>query len=312
MQAGVLNPENFGDILRTVANKRRQGTLDLTLGESKESIVFNGGKIVEVVSAAASPVQELALRLQQAGAIVDHEALGLVRGYGEMFRAITFHQELSGERLRQIVRHRVLARLFALSSVSGAYFNFRTELSDYDREYAPAISVGQLLLDIAACAETEKRFASVFPPNANLVAVAAGDEPLSDEERTMHNACLEVGSVENVLARSLLCDFYARESLLELHERGLIEITSEAAQIKSVQEDFKSDIIVEEIPATVSRIEIPKSVVAAVNAEGGVAIGLERRSGIPMENWVLWTFAALTLLIVPVFVWRDIFLFFNR
>lgn len=310
MQAGVLNPGNFGEVLRAIASKRRQGTLDLTIGENKESIVFNGGKIVEVISAENSAIVELAQRLQQAGALVDSAALALVRGYGELFRAVTFHEELSGERLRQIVRHRVLARLFALSSTSGAYFNFRTELADYDREYAPAISVGQLLLDVAACVDTEKRFAAVFEKGCILNAVPAGDEPLSDEERTMLRACLEPGSVESVLARSLLCDFYAREALLALHERGLIELTSGAAVSASTTMVAPlTDMIVEEIVTQASNQPI-SSGVAAISAEGGLALSIERKTSVSVESWVLWGFAALTLLIVPFFLWRDLFRFF--
>ena len=311
MQAGVLNPDNFGDILRTVASKRRQGTLDLTIGESKESIVFNGGKIVEVISGANSTVEELSQRLQQAGALVDPAALALVRGYGELFRAVTFHEELSGNRLRQIVRHRVLARLFALSSVSGAYFNFRTELADYDREYTTSISVGQLLLDVAACVETEKRFSAVFEPGSILSSMPVGDEPLSDEERTMINACLEPGSVESVLERSLLCDFYAREALLALHERGLIEIAIPAQFSKGVDAiAIPAEIVVEEIVAQPIGEKIGSGLVAAVSAEGGLALGIERRARVSVESWVLWGFAALTLVIVPFLLWRDLFSFF--
>ena len=310
MQAGILNPDNFGDVLRTVATKRRQGTLELTIADAKESIVFNAGKIVEVISASTPPVLELTERLKQAGALVDPAALALVRGYGELFRAVTFHEELSGNRLRQIVRHRILARLFAFSATSGAYFNFRSELAEYDREYAAAISVGQLLLDIAACLETEKRFAAVFEKKCIISSVAAGDEPLSEEEGTMHSVCREPGSLEDVMQRSLLCDFYAREALLALYERGLVEI-SEAAKdiIEPLSKALPSEIVVEEI-ATSGEVENVSAVVAGMSVGGGMVLGVGKRSEVSLESYVLWGFALLTLVIVPFFLWRDLFRFF--
>ena len=310
MQAGVLNPDNFGDVLRTIATKRRQGTLDLTIGDAKESIVFNAGKIVEVISAQTPPVVELSDRLRQAGAIIDPAALELVRGYGELFRAVTFHEELSGARLRQIVRQRVLARLFTLSATVGAYFTFRSEIADYDREYAASISVGQLLLDIAADAETEKRFNSVFANDCMLSSVAAGDEPLSEEETTIHGVCLQPGRLQSVLDRSLLCDFCAREALLALHERGLIEIVTVASKSSEVAEVVLPDEIVVEEIVTAAEADKSATIVAAVSTAGGVVIGIGRRAEVSIESWVLWGFAALTLLILPLWLWRDLFRFF--
>ena len=225
MESGVLTVENFPVLLRGISQKRRQGVLEITQGEKVARIVFVQGKVVELVHDNLAPAQELALRFREAEIIPPGEDRR-EESYRDLFLALQRARPgaVSEPTFKRAVKHRIIDCLLRLKLDSGAYYEFSMQMVNYEREYAPLLSVGQILLDMVDFQNVAGEFKSQFPECAVISPRGAEEGGLSEDEKTICSALGDGLDLARLRARSLLSCYSFESSMLSLSRRGVISV----------------------------------------------------------------------------------------
>ena len=232
METGVINEESLSNILRSISQRKKNGVLEINLAEQQISVLFAKGKVVEIVRAGLTPAEEVVQILKRAG-WAPAQAQVPAANYGEAFGALKSMQlprgPISEDLFRRVVKHRVLDQLYQLDMGAGAYYTFKVQMVESDKDFAPGISSGQILLDLVSLKQDAARFAEAFPAGVS-VSCAEDAGGLSEEDEVVWNE-LAGGSlsVEQLSARAMLSRFHFQDVLLGMIERGAIT-TSQAGE----------------------------------------------------------------------------------
>lgn len=226
MLSGVVSSENLAQVLRSISQKRKQGVLEITLGDKAIQLLFVAGKIVDAYQSPQIAVHEVLETLAAAGVLPD----GFIyRGtnYQDLFSAL----ELAGCALDQdefkvVLSQRVLDVLYGLQLDSGAFYSFKVQMIEHEPELMPSISVGQLLLDFVALEDDEDRFLEAFPADF-FVVLEDEVEALTIEEGFLLHALQNHHYVSELQSASMLSRFHFRECLFSLLNRGAIDVRPE-------------------------------------------------------------------------------------
>lgn len=241
MESGVINRENLSSIFRAVSQRRRQGEFQIVQGEEQTKILFFQGKIVEVINNAKLPAMEVAELLDRAG-LITLPAGSNFETYAALFdklNSLSAGEPVDEVLFKRAIKHRVLNGIYALEALSGAYYTFKVQMVDYERDFAPSISVGQVLLDLVALANEAGRFNSTFAPSVVVQPGQAPDQPLSDDEKIVVELIGAGLSVEELRSRALLSRYHFQDVLLGLLDRGVIAVQAAPVQ-KSVADKLTS------------------------------------------------------------------------
>ena len=65
MQSGIISSENIAQVLRTIAQKRQNGSLDITQAEDKSILIFSNGKIVDAYLESENVLARAARRMDK-------------------------------------------------------------------------------------------------------------------------------------------------------------------------------------------------------------------------------------------------------
>ncbi|RIL08469.1 MAG: hypothetical protein DCC75_08820, partial [Proteobacteria bacterium] len=148
MDTGALTQESLSGIFRAISQRRRQGVLEIEHPVAPTQIYFVQGKVAEVRRGGRSPVMEVCQAIIRAGLLAELPNDPL-HSYEELLRHLAVSGSgVGGDRLRMIIKHRVLDGLYSINLDGGAYYNFKVLMVDCEREFAPMISIGQVLLDL--------------------------------------------------------------------------------------------------------------------------------------------------------------------
>lgn len=229
METGIVHNDGFSQLLRTLAQRRRQGCLEVALPDGKILISFVTGRIVEVVKNDLSPVVEVWTMLSQAGYFHGELEAGWEGSYSELLAQSNVSELLTSEMLKSAVSVRILNHLYALERVPTGLFAFQSQMVDYDVDYCPSISVGQLLLDLVQLETDNEKFLSLFP-EGNMISAIHGEisASMNVEEGVVFDLVQAPVSLESLRNSAILSEYSLREALLKLHERGLIEVVEPA------------------------------------------------------------------------------------
>lgn len=237
MYQGVISKDNFGEVLRGISQKRRHGLLEITRPQGTTTLCFSGGKIVDVLDGEKTPLQNVVERLQRGGVVTEDFKIEGEETYQELLISLQEQQvggeELTPQTFKRIVKHAVLDQLYSLDLSVGAFYTFRIEMVESDREYSPAVSIGQLLLDLVALEadllQCEEKF-----PSQTLVSLApsTGQEMNSEEEQVLLGLLSVPISRVDLLRRSLLSLYSFCDALLSLHRRQLVVPTNPAPDLQ--------------------------------------------------------------------------------
>jgi hypothetical protein len=209
--------------------------LEIVAGPDKVNILFASGRIVDAFPPDESPLIGVAARLVEGGVIsLDPEgvvsAISESSGEGEEgYKALFLYLNSSGETFveqevfRTAVQQTIIDRLYSLKLGNGAYYTFRMQMVDYDRDLSPSISVGQLLLDLVAVEADFGRFESLFG-SSGILELSDGDEGNASENEKRLLDAIRTGrsTIKRAQATSLLSRFAFTEALLALHDRGVV------------------------------------------------------------------------------------------
>lgn len=222
METGVVSSENISNLLRGISQRRRQGTLEINYPDTKFQIFFVQGKVVDLAQQGVSKVSEIIQCLKDAG-YLDPSLNVSAQSYTELFKNLEAQQvAVQQDLFSLVVKHRILDRFYALDMSHGAYYTFDVQMIEYDRDFCPSISVGQLLLDLVAMNTDAPRFNSLFGEDVIVVRSDVGSSALSEEEQVLMHHIEDGIRIADLRRRSLLSRYHFQEALLALHERGLI------------------------------------------------------------------------------------------
>ena len=241
METGVLTADSLSDVLRKTSQRKRNGVLDIQLQNETLMVAFVGGRAVEVFKNQAMPALEVVERLVAAELVPEEvwQDQETWQGSYESFMRYAQQQDwgvgLDPARVKEIIQHRVLDMLYSIPVDTGAVFSFGGRLPEYDRQFCPQISLGQLLLDLVDLEEYVTRCESLFSGDRLIVRVDDESDYLSDEEGLVLQSIREGCRLNELRRRTGLSIYAFCENLLELHEVGSV-----AAQ------DLEPDIALDE------------------------------------------------------------------
>jgi len=321
METGVLNEESLSSIFRAAAQRRRNGVLEITYPDRVFNIYFNKGKVVEAYQAGVNAVDSIVVLLKAAGYLPQGFTTTAL-GYNELFLACADLPPLKGiiteVLFRRVVKHRVLNELYSLELQGGAYYTFRMQMVESDKDFSPSISTGQILLDFVSLATDRERFVTMFGPDT-LVFKGQFGEGLSEEETVIFEELspFQEGSeakgrrVAELHRFTMLSRFSLQDTLLGMYERGaiathdgVVALSPVSAEMGSVQEDASNSEVLEGAAVSkVSRLslitQLPK-VIAHTLSDANQAL---------LKSEFVPTFFSMILLlaafVLPVFFWFD-------
>lgn len=331
MQSGVLNKDNLSNVFRGLSQRRQQGTMEINLQDGVVKLLFVQGKIVEVIENDRKPSDEVA-EILVAAERVPAGTVGTGEPYRDLFNRLTAEmaapERLNEEIFKQAIRRRILDKLYGLQLGGGAYFSFKVEMVEHDRDLAPQISIGQLLLDYVALDTDGAQFGELFPPEyvVELGMGVSSSAGLSEEEAVIFELIKGEGrSVEDLTRFSLLSRYHIQEALLAMHKAGLIKVGETGAEVPmdgdldaSIDSIFEAETgMSAPVGAAAPAPEAPRAApTAAVKA---AAVEAKARPGISSmllhSRWVplgLVVVSLLSVVLLPMVWWRETFAFFMR
>jgi hypothetical protein len=323
MHQGVINRENFGEICRQISQKRKHGTLEITLPDRLYKISFGAGKIVEVIDGPANPLEEIISILKHGNLLPPSFVLTTEETYKDL--ALTLAEVGTGideKLLKRVARHRVFDKLYSLDLQVGAFYTFRVEMVDIDREFSPSISVGQLLLDLVALDNDRASVREIFG-EGGVVRTDEDPDTLSEEEAIIYDALTTRLPVDRLRMRSMVSEYHFNDALLALHKRNLVEPSFAAqeaaaaaerdlfAALDSMGEEFSQGVSqILGAPSEVSPLD--EDVFADEPAPEEVPLksrlnqlSLELTTVTWIPHLVVWCFILLAVL-SPLFFWADV------
>lgn len=212
--------EDFTQNLRSLSQKRKQGTLELNIADKQAHILFVAGKVVEFFYFGSNPVIELAQNLLQAGFITNSDLQGAwSQSYSQLYTNIS--AKIDPETFRLAIKHRVLNHLYRLNQTIINAQSFKTQMIDLDKQFSPSISIGQLLLDFVALSDDAENFNATFRSEEIILKVK--DHPSLTAEEKLICTCLgSENKLEVLQTKSLLSTYHFREALISLLQKGVI------------------------------------------------------------------------------------------
>jgi hypothetical protein len=254
MLSGVLTQESMVEVLRSISQRRRQGTLEIRYAERAMRILFVQGKIAEVLEQGVNPAQEL-LRRFRAASICPAGFSSDAQDYAGLWRNIEAdpicQNRLSRKEYCEAIKHRVLDKLYAMDLATEAFFEFSTTHFEVDKTYLPNISVGQLLLDFVAIKEERERFINIFGANPQVQSAEMDTVGLSSDEQRLLELSAQPISVQKLKDCSLLSVLALEEALLHLHEEGAVQILHDKPVLSS--SEFLDDKLLDGLDASIDQ-----------------------------------------------------------
>ena len=329
MQSGVLDTETLPNVLRDLSQKRKQGVLEIRTAQSKVSVCFILGKIVDVVRGDTPPCRDLVARLVDAGAIPDDLELSSASGYTDLLARLKRTpdgQFLNEEIFSRALRHLVLDKVYELATQGGTSFHFKSQMVECDRSIVPSLSVGQILLDMVSLTSDRAKFESMVPPGHLIFRIGSGaDRSLSEEEEIVFEMAREGLTREELCRRSLLSRYHLQDALIALVEHGLIKVVDPKSAALSEDLDQSSLAVDPELQSSKSReprressasshsMQVAPSSAHAPVVESKYSLrklnlALLHSDNIPRV--VLYGFL-VSAIIIPLFMWRDVILRFK-
>lgn len=238
MHTGTVTPDNLSQILRGISQRRQSGVLDITFPDKSFHVIFVGGKIVEALSSEQNQWQDLIHRLITAQVISDTPSDLEPNSYKDILIWLDENSSLvstpvNEQDFRRLVKHRVLDSLYSFSLEDQAQYNFKMNVSEYDKDFCPLISVGQFLLDSVSLEAESERFARLFPLGSKVIRLDSSGITLTEDESILYNLIGNGTAIEVLSAKSFLSRYALQSSFLAMHERALIEVEVAGQEVNS-------------------------------------------------------------------------------
>lgn len=241
MQTGLINPDNLSAALRAISQKRRHGVFTTQFNGKSMQVFFVQGKVVDVREPEVNSAHDLEAWLRRAGAIAATAVPINANSYDGLFHVLEATGSASLEQFKSAVRHRILDKLYELGEVEGGFFSFEAKMVEYEDQYCPSISVGQVLLDLVALKSDTARFLEGYPDDLKLIQTELGGVSLTFEEHRLYDLCPSPRSVAELRKVSLLSRYTFQDTLGALCERGFL-ISADLAPAENKLDEEADDV----------------------------------------------------------------------
>jgi hypothetical protein len=328
MQVGIINQENFPQILRAISQRRRHGILELHVGERILEISFYQGKIIDVMRDKQTLYKQIADRLVARDSLLEGAWLTADITADQLLeQSQILGFDLDSGTLKKMWLQRALENLYAIDVHSGSYYNFRVEFVATPASDAVSISVGQLLLDLVGYHEAHGAFVERCPEDLVLCRGLPAEREYSFEEHDLIWLVDGQLTIAELRERSMLNRLTFEETITSLLQEQILapsEGTEKAATKPSLFDiDASLDACIDQALRTTPAVDLPQALVRQIwsekQANAAIApqaarqfsfdvIGaLERANArvlsFPHTPDVVYLIFLVTALIVPWFFW---------
>ncbi|NLF24534.1 MAG: DUF4388 domain-containing protein [Deltaproteobacteria bacterium] len=232
MLSGVLNDDNFAEVLRTLSQRRSSGVLELTCPNGMVQISFAQGKIVDARESWCNCFEVLRSKIRAAGYELPSQA-DSIESYAELLPILP-EQSLSPDLFKLVVKYHILEVLYRLDLKHPVPYEFRPRAAVKREECSPSLSTGQLLLDLASKEQVQAEFNQHFKMNERVSCTDIAAQYQCREEELVYQLLVKPLVLEDLLRVSLLGVYQTQSVLLALYQRGLVK--SEEFPQKSAQD----------------------------------------------------------------------------
>lgn len=313
MNLGVLNEETLSATFREISQRRRSGVLVIAMRDGPVRVFFHHGKIVEALVEGMPATLDVAASLERAGLAVFPEDYG-VGSYGELFRDLSTEHygrvEVSPDLFRRVVKHRILDRMYQLDLQQGARFEFNPEFAEIERDYSPAIPIGQFLLDLVALKVDGPTFEERVPPDA---IISSSDLPegtsFTEDEQIVFDLIGDGVKREYLFAKTMLSRFHFQDAVLAMLNQGIISVGTATPDISELAGAVDSAI--DSAFGTVETPPAPKPQPLVINTQRTVVpsktkqIG-ERLLASALVPEIVALSVVVAAIVAPWFFWGEI------
>lgn len=230
METGVVSSENFTEQLQGISQKKRGGLLELHFQNSRATIYFSGGKIVEVNINNESPVLTTLNWLQAGGLVSDTLHADKDSTYESLWNSIISDSVGSLlcplEIYKEVIVSRILDAIYMLPLMSGGHSSFLVQGFDKDARFQPLISVSQVLLDLDSL-RSEEGLYEISAENELVRCNDIPDDSTNDEKAILRCAASPIAFFD-LKKMSMLPEYSYRVTLKALGEKGLIKVHNQA------------------------------------------------------------------------------------
>jgi hypothetical protein len=257
-ESGIINSKTCDEVLMGLSQKKKHGTLEVTIDSQIISLRFFSGRITEVREDDFPMAHSVAQMLKEAEVI---SSLPEGREF-ETFNELELYLHETGARfnregLRNTAKHFMLEVLYGMDLDKGGYFTFRAEMVNVEKDYIPTISVGQFLLDRVAIYSEEEQFFTLFPPQCIIHLAGMQPDSLIPEESRVVWILNAKGpqELQRLKVLSLLSEYAYQEMLLKLYREGTIEVTFPQSESTPEFPDDDEVFIPESLPEEYETVE---------------------------------------------------------
>jgi hypothetical protein len=265
MQAGVISNEDIVSIFRTISRHRKQGVLKISLGNIAYTILFQNGRIVDVVNDTEPKVVGIYKRLLQYGhghlekfESLDHKEISVGAFYLSCLES-GYIEEATFKQAKLVYEMDIL---YSLRRLESGRFEFIPKMIQIDEEFGLNVSPGQLLLDFVELDSEEDRFDEVFKHDedsiANIKLVSNEINGLEDTELAICEVLREFSLLNEVSEKVLLNEYVLKKSLLSLYDKNVIELEFVDVSQKHSTELDSAVSLIDEAASMLSSFEATK------------------------------------------------------
>ncbi|HMO01965.1 MAG TPA: hypothetical protein PKD37_01395 [Oligoflexia bacterium] len=164
MKQGVIDYNSIAEIIRGISSRKHNGELRIEPNDHLVTLLFFKGRLVDVIDSKADSTAQLLDKLAQLGYSTppDRDIQGLT--FGSVVQMVfTINEKLTAEKLTEIFKELILDRLTAIDLSVGKLFEFENKVVEFEREFAPQLMVGQILIELDIVRTDAKKFAEDFP-----------------------------------------------------------------------------------------------------------------------------------------------------
>lgn len=253
MLAGIIDNENYSQVLREIAKQRRQGILSLRFPQNWVDVVFVQGKVVDVRIEGRNRVLEVRRYLVDLFKLPQDCQQGAGSGYFEIWEGLTpeMQEQITEERFRKIIERSLHDDLIQIDWIAGALFEFKVQSVEYDKDYCPTISVGQLLLDLASFQVTSERFNQIFFRGCSVQSIE-GKAVVDSDDHARSLILKQLNdplTIEQLRWIVMLNRSRLQEELLALYDQERVRVLEGENKLNSIE----PNVSIEEAPQSNDR-----------------------------------------------------------
>jgi tetratricopeptide (TPR) repeat protein len=238
---GSLKTMHLGDLLQWCGSNLKTGTLRLTRGPIEKRLFFKDGRLFS--STSNSPRETLGQFLIRAGKISEEELFKALiqqdRAAEPLGQILIGGGLLSEEELNELLRLKTGESIYDCFLWSDGDFVFEDgRLPEKISIYVP-LDLTAVILEGARRTDEWDRIWEVFPSRFTTFTAEPTDDgggELSAEDNRILDLVSQGKNLGEIALELHAVDFYAASRLLELHERGLVHVSSANEEIPFEQQ----------------------------------------------------------------------------